>query len=352
MSDEIKLALSAELLPDDMKKIKEKYDVKILPWTGSDYLPTKEDIISECIDNEVVLIYTDPMPKECIDVLSKNGLKLLGCARATPNNIDWKAAKENDIPIIHAPGRNAHTVAEYTVGMLLAICKRIGFSYHGLMEGRFLADEKDIYDVPERKDVIWRFKDRENPRSSYPWSIDVYDRTIGLVGLGAIGQNVALICKGMGMNVIAYDPYQSDEIFSKLDVKKAEDYREMLPECDFVSVHLNVTEDTRSMIDGEWFDLMRSDAYFINTARAAVVDQKALIEALENKKIAFAAIDVMWDEPAPKNHPLLKKDNVLITPHMGGISSDVKKWASQMVTDELMRYANKEKNIRVWTRLE
>ena len=128
-----------------------------------------------------LLIYTDPMPKECIDVLSKNGLKLLGCARATPNNIDWKAAKDNNIPIIHAPGRNAHTVAEYTVGMLLAICKRIGFSYHGLMDGRFLADEKDIYDVPERKDVIWRFKDRENPRSSYPWSIDVYDRTIGPV---------------------------------------------------------------------------------------------------------------------------------------------------------------------------
>lgn len=352
MNKKIKLALSAELLHDDLNKIKEKYDVKILPWIGTDYLPTKEDIINECNGYEVVLIYTDPIPKECIDELSKKGLKLLGCARATPNNIDWVAAKENNIPIIYAPGRNAHTVAEYTVGMLLAICKRIAFTYHGLMEGRFLADEKDIYDVPERKDVIWRFKDRENPRSSYPWSIDVYERTIGLVGLGAIGQNVARICKGMGMNIIAYDPYQSDEVFNELGVNKAEDYKEMLPKCDFISVHLSVTEDTKSMINDEWFDLMRNDAYFINTARAAVVDQKSLINALENNKIAFAAVDVMWDEPAPKNHPLLNMDNVLITPHMGGISSDVKKWASKMVTEELIKYANKEKNSRVWTRLK
>ena len=126
----------------------------------------------------------------------------------------------------------------------------------------------------------------------------------------------------------------------------------MLPKCDFVSVHLNVTDETKGMINDEWFDLMREDAYFINTARAAVVDQKALITALEEKKIAWAAVDVMWDEPAPKNHPLLHMDNVIVTPHMAGICADVKKWASEMIMEELVAYAKKEPNKRVWTRLK
>lgn len=348
--EKIKAAVSMELWPEQLKELESCCDVKILPWTATDILPTEEEIIEECSGCEAVLFYTDPVTERVIRELKEKGLKLIGCGRATPNNIDTKTAKELGIPVIHAPGRNAHSVAEYTVGMMLDICKRISFTYHGLWSGRFLADEKDIYDVPDKKDVIWRFKDRENPRSSYPWGIDVYGRTVGIVGLGHIGQNVAKVCSGMGMKVAAYDPFQPQEIFDAVCAKKYEDPIRMLRSCDFVSVHLSVTPETKGMINDQWFNAMREDSYFINSSRAAVVDQRSLIEALENKKIAFAAVDVMWDEPAPKNHPFFTMDNVLLTPHMAGISTDSKKWASEMIVEDLLNYIWKQPLLRVWKR--
>lgn len=131
-----------ELWPEQLKELESCCDVKILPWTATDILPTEEEIIEECSGCEAVLFYTDPVTERVIRELKEKGLKLIGCGRATPNNIDTKTAKELGIPVIHAPGRNAHSVAEYTVGMMLDICKRISFTYHGLWSGRFLADEK------------------------------------------------------------------------------------------------------------------------------------------------------------------------------------------------------------------
>ncbi|MDR2156597.1 MAG: hydroxyacid dehydrogenase [Clostridiales Family XIII bacterium] len=346
----IKAIVGTEILPEFLDRIKQYYDITFLPWLGTDKLPTEDEIIRHCKGYEVVVVYTDRITERCIKALSQAGLKFLGCGRATPNNIDWKAAKEYGIPIIHTPGRNAHAVAEYTVGMLLALCKRIAFTYNALQDGRFLAEAKDIYDIPKKDDVIWRFAEKENPRSSFPWSIDVFGRTVGIVGLGAIGQNVAKICRGMGMQVLAYDPYQRDEAFAESEATKISDVFDMLPQCDFICVNLAPSPETYGLIDKKWFGAMRNDAYFINTSRASVVKQKDLIDALTHKVIAFAALDVMWEEPAPENHPLLHMDNVLITPHMAGISADVKKWASFMLADELLRYAEKKENIRIWKR--
>lgn len=344
------VVIGANLLGKDLLSIEPYYDVTFLPWINTDKIPDENELISACKSQEVVVVYTEPVTEKCIVELKTSGLKLLLCGRATPNNIDWKAAKAHGIPIIYTPGRNAHAVAEYTVGMLLGIAKRIPFTYHALQSGRFLAEEKDIYDVPERKDVIWRFPDRENPRSSFPWSIDVYGRTTGIIGLGAIGQNVAKICNGLGMQVFAYDPYQGNGTFTSCAAVRCTDALAMLPRCDFVCVNLAPSESTYEMIDETWFDAMQNSACFINISRANVVKQSALIDALKNGKIAFAALDVMWDEPAPKNHPLLHMPNVVVTPHMAGISADVAKWASEMLADELIRYATGQKNIRVWRR--
>lgn len=343
-----KVVIGAEIWEEHMTSIENYCDVKLLPWVGTDYLPDENEIIKECSGFEIAIFYTEQVTEKVIDALVESGLRLMGCGRATPNNIQSEALKKHNIPLIHTPGRNAHSVAEYTVGMMLALCKRIAFSYHGLQSGRFLSEEKDIADIPEKRDVIWRFKSRENPRSSYPWSIDVFGRTIGLVGLGYIGQNVGSICRKMGMNVLAYDPYQPYEVFKEFDILRINNPLDMLPECDFISIHLNVTPETKNMIDMKWFDAMKPEAYFINTARAAVVKQEDLIRALEEKKIAFAALDVMWDEPAPVNHPLIYMDNVLLTPHMGGISVDSKKWASEMIKDEILNYIHGKPGNHVW----
>lgn len=346
--DKLKLAASMEIWPEHKKELEKYCEIKVLPWTATDKLPSEEELIEECSGYDIVLFYTDPVTERVIETLAQRGLKLIGCGRATPVNIHAETAEKLGIPIIYAPGRNAHSVAEYTVGLILGICKRIAFTYHGLQSGRFLKEEKDIYDVPERKDVIWRFKDRENPRSAYPWSIDVYERTIGIVGLGHIGQETAKICHGMGMKIFAYDPFQPKEVFEAVHAQKFENPIEMLSDCDFVSIHLSVSPETREMVDETWFDAMKEEAYFINTSRAAVVKQEALIKALEQKKIAFAAVDVMWEEPAPENHPLLAMDNVLLTPHMAGISVDSKKWASKMIKEDVIHYINRQPISREW----
>lgn len=352
----IKLGLGCELLPEHLKQIEEVCDIKLMPWTNHERAATlsEDEIIEAYKGCEIAYFYVEPVTRRVIEELKANGLKLIGCGRGTPVNIDWQAAHDNDLKIVYTPARNAHSVAEYTIGMLLALAKRIPMTYHALKNGEYLADEKeDPLDVEVKDDVIWLFRDgRPNPRSSFPKGIDIYDRTLGIVGLGSIGQLVARGCKGLGMNVLAYDPYQSDEVFNELGVKRYADMLEMLPECDFVSVHLSVTDETRASLSDEFFNSMKKGAYFINTARAAVVDQKALVKALQSGQVGFAAVDVMWEEPAPKNHPFFSMDNVIVTPHFAGVSSDVKKWSSVMARDEILNYVNNVPNKLVWKRLK
>ncbi len=354
--DKLTLGLGCELLPEHLEDLKQYYEIKQMPWTNHERAATlsEDEIIDAYKGCEVAYFYVEPVTRRVIEELKKDGLKLIGCGRGTPVNIDWQAAADNDLKIVYTPARNAHSVAEYTIGMLIALAKRIPMTYHALKNGEYLADAKeDPLDVEVQDDVIWLFRDgRPNPRSSFPKGIDIYGRTLGIMGLGSIGQLVARGCIGLGMNVLAYDPYQSDEVFKELGVKRFDDPLKMLPECDFVTVHLSVTDETRGSLSDEFFNAMKKGAYFINTARAAVVDQKALVKALESGQVGFAAVDVMWEEPAPANHPFFRMDNVVVTPHFAGVSSDVKKWSSVMARDEIINYAQGKPNKLVWKRLK
>ena len=117
-----------------------------------------------------------------------------------------------------------------------------------------------------------------------------------------------------------------------------------------ISIHLPVVESTKGMINKDWFKKMKPSAYLINTARAAVIDQKDFVEALQNKEIAGAAIDVYWEEPVPANHPLLSMRNVLCTPHMAGLTTDVDNWSGEMMSQEVLAYLNNEELKYVWKR--
>jgi D-3-phosphoglycerate dehydrogenase len=220
-----------------------------------------------------------------------------------------------------------------------------------LKSGKYLGEAKDIYDVPFKEDVVWRMPDGTSPMLLFSGGFDLYDRTLGLIGFGAVGSKVARIASGFGMQVKAYDPYCPAERIEEMGAKACF-LAETLSTSDIVSVHLPVTPDTRNLVDESWFVKMRPDAYFINTARAAVVDQKALIDALVQKRIAGAAVDVMWEEPVPENHPMLTMDNVLVTSHLAGMSVDVEKWQSEMIADEILRYCQGLPPKLVWTRIE
>ena len=149
------------------------------------------------------------------------------------------------------------------------------------------------------------------------------------------------------MEILAYDPFQDPEKI-KADGAIPVDLDTMLAESDIVSIHLPVIPSTKATVNKDWFSKMKKTAILVNTARAYVVDQKDLIEALENGDIGGAAIDVYWKEPVPVNHPLLKMRNVVCTPHMAGLTTDVDGWSGKMMGDEVIAYLKGEPRKYLW----
>lgn len=349
----VKLALSAKVIEPYFSNIEEVCDVTLLgKQSGKPYgeIMESQELLEAALGHEIVYINAESVTREMIKAWKESGMKLMGCGRGTPVNVDWEAIREFDVPLVYTPGRNAESVAEFAFGLILAVIRRIAPNYKALRDGRYLGEEKDIYDLPwARRDVIWIMPDGTSPIRSFLGGFDLYGRTLGIVGLGNIGSRVARIAHGFGMEVKANDPYITDERFAQFGAKKC-DVDEVLGTADIVTIHIPVNPQTREMIDASWFNRMRKDAYFINTARAAVVDQKAMIEALESGRIAGAAADVMWEEPIPKNHPMLHMDNVVNTSHIAAVSTDVVKWQSEMIADEILRYCNGQPPQRLWTR--
>ena len=143
------------------------------------------------------------------------------------------------------------------------------------------------------------------------------------------------------MEILAYDPYMPAEKI-EADGARAVDLDTMLAESDMISIHLPVLPSTKGIVNKDWFSKMKPTAYVINTARAAVIDQKDFVEALMNKTIAGAAVDVYWKEPVPANHPLLSMRNVVCTPHMAGLTTDVDNWSGTMMGEEITAYLKGE----------
>ena len=172
-------------------------------------------------------------------------------------------------------------------------------------------------------------------------------KNIRFAGYGAIGREVAVRAKAFGMEVLAYDPYLNEEL-AAADGVKGVSLDTMLAESDIVSIHLPTIPSCRAIVNKEWFSKMKKSAYVVNTARAYVIDQKDFVEALQNGDIAGAAVDVYWKEPVPANHPLLSMRNVVCTPHMAGLTTDVDGWSGRMMAEEITAYLNGESGKYLW----
>ena len=170
----------------------------------------------------------------------------------------------------------------------------------------------DVLAVPDRQDVVWNLSG-DSPYKLFH-GFELSGKTLGLLGLGHIGRLLARYAQAFDMRILAYDPYLDPAVAAQLGVELT-DRDTLYGESDFLSVHCKVSEETTGMIDARAFARMKADAILINTARASVIDQAALLDALEKRRIAGAALDVYWDEPLPSNHPLLSMDNVTLTPH-------------------------------------
>jgi D-3-phosphoglycerate dehydrogenase len=233
-------------------------------------------------------------------------LLAIGSCRGDPNNVDVAAATEHGIPVLRAPGRNAEAVAELTIGLLFAVTRGI---------------------VPADADVRSGdpYRDGLLPYQRYrAW--ELAGKTVGIVGLGAVGRAAKWRFEGLGMHVIAHDPYADDATYSLDD---------LLAEADVVSMHAMVTPETQGMIGAEQFARMRDGSVYLNSARAQLHDTDALVAALRDGPVAAAGLDHFVGERLPADHPLCALSNVVLTPHIGGATYDTEANHSRLIADGL-----------------
>ncbi len=223
------------------------------------------------------------------------GLKVVGVLRAGVENVDVAAATARGVLVVNTPGRNADAVADYTVGMIIAEARNICRGHHALKQGRWL---------------------REYPNSGH--IPDLPGKTVGIVGLGEIGRKVARRLAGFDVALLAYDPFVKEPPQGIRMV----DLPTLMAESDFVTVHARLTKETQGLVSRALIGRMKPTAYLVNTSRSALLDEEALVEALAEKKLAGAALDVFDHEPPGVDDPLVRLDNVTLTPHMAGGSND------------------------------
>lgn len=282
-------------------------------------LLTEDELIQKMQGIDVGVIEFDPMTRKVLEQCKdlKIILSVRGGAHA---NIDVEAATELGIPIVNVPGRNGDTVADFTMGMIISVSRGIAKGNY-LIKNKVITDNKQHWENGFSKtDVNWVGSTSEKFGYLRFMGPTLAGKTLGLVGCGAIGSETAKRAVAFGMNVIAYDPYLKPENV-KYGIKLVS-LKDVMSKSDFVSVHIPVTPNTRGLLSADMLSLMKPTAYMINNARAAVMDYDKLIDMLQKKQIAGAALDVYPIEPLPDTHPLLELENVQLTPHIAGSSYD------------------------------
>jgi phosphoglycerate dehydrogenase-like enzyme len=243
------------------------------------------------VDGAILTAY-EHLPREVL-VAAAPRLRVLSKYGVGIETIDLDAATELGIPVTNTPGANSLGVAEHAVTLMLASLRRVRELDRLVREGRWNDARKLI-------------------------GGDIEGSTLGLVGYGNVGQLVGRRAAALGMRVLAYDPFQPAERIAATGAQKVDDLDEMLAASDVVSLHMVVTPQTRGMFDANRFARMKPGAVFVNTARAALVDQEALVEALRSGRLSAAGIDVPEPEPLGAESPLFAIENLIITPHHAG----------------------------------
>jgi D-3-phosphoglycerate dehydrogenase len=225
--------------------------------------------------------------------------------------VDVEACSAAGVLVVNQSGGNAHSVAEHALGMMLTLSKRI------LEADRTLRREQ----VLNRNALM---------------GTEVQGKTIGIVGLGNVGRRIAELCKGLlRMKVLAYDPFLTATEMAARGAEKVE-LDELLRRSDYVSISCPLTKESRGMIGAREFALMQRHAYFITTARGFIHDEAALFEALRDKSIAGAGLDVWAKEPPPPDHPLLQFDNVLASPHTAGVTKEARENMGRIAAEQIL----------------
>ena len=298
--------MTAPLRGPGFDKLKQLVDVVYDPWIEQRPLRIySADQLAERAKAEradILVVEGDSVSGPVFDL----PLRAVASTRGDPNNVDIAGAVAAGVPVLNTPGRNADAVAEMAIALLFAATRHVLTADADVRAGEVFRDGT----IPYQRFRAW----------------EIAGLTAGLVGLGAVARALRWRLQGLGVTVIAYDPYH-DEAHHSLD--------ELLTESDIVSLHAPVTDDTVGMIGADQFAKMRDGAVFLNTARAQLHNTDALVDALRSGKVAAAGLDHFVGEWLPVDHPLTGMPNVVLTPHIGGATWNTEARQAQMVAGDL-----------------
>jgi len=246
--------------------------------------------------------------KVTADLIARaDNLKVIGRAGVGIDNVDVDAATRRGIVVANAPESTVISAAEHTIGLLVALTRNIPQAHAALKQGRW---ERKAYG-----------------------GVELADKTLGVLGFGRIGQQVARRAAGLGMRVVAYDPFVPPDRFRELGVERVESDDEVYAAADFLTLHLPLTDETRKSINASAFGKMRDGVRIVNAARGALVDEDDLLDALKSGKVGGAALDVFSTEPY--SGPLLELDNVVVTPHLAASTEEAQDRAGVIIAEQV-----------------
>ncbi len=297
----------------ELRRLSGRLYVEYESWMVSRRMYDPEELAAKLNDlrASVLVVELDFVFEEVFEAVPS--LNFVGICRAATSHVDIETATANGVAVVNTPARNAQAVAEHALGLMLSLGRRIPEGHSYVTGGRWL-----------------------NPVEPYVEmrGVELGGRRLGIVGLGAIGRRLAEMAGAIGMNCIAFDPYVDippEGVYLK-------DLDELLTGSDFVSIHAPLTGETEGLIDSRGLSLMKPTAYLVNLSDARIVDRGGLVDALESRAIAGAALDVFETHPIAPNHPLLGLDNVILTPHVGGATKETIERHSKMMTDDILRF--------------
>ena len=297
--------VTAEFTADGQRRLEALgYEVVRAGWGDTGQALGREDYVAAARGARLLVTEIEVVDADVLDRLPD--VRVVATARGGPVNVDLQACAARGIPVLSTPGRNADSVADFTIGLLLALVRGIAAADQHLRSTGWSVDGELPY---------LHFRGPE-----------LADRTLGLVGLGAVGARVRQrAAQGFGMRVLFTDPH----------VEGGTGLDELLAASDVVSLHCPRLPETRSLLDARRLALLRPGSYVINTAGGGMVDEDALVQALEQGSLGGAALDVFAREPLPRDSRLLRAPRLLLTPHLAGAADDVVRHGTEQICHQL-----------------
>lgn len=282
---------------------------------GPNWVEQTPEFLASIKDAEIIIMHYSGAGKKFFEAAEK--LKLLCVMRSGVENVDMEAAKAHNVIVCASPGRAADPVADFTVTLMLSLMRRISYN--------------NMRGTGKWQDAIMGLEGM------------MKGSTVSLLGFGAIAQKVAKRLKGFECNIISYDPWARPEVALEYGIELVDTIEELFSRADYLSIHARLTDENHGLVNAGLLNLMKPTAYIVNTARAGLVNEEALIEALKNNVIAGAGLDVFAKEPLPENHPFLTLENVIVTPHVAGNGGDFILRSIESPINEIRHYFKGEK---------